>query len=421
MFDLDRWQEIYITLKKNKVRTFFTAFGVFWGIFMLIIMLGSGNGLQNGANAGFGDMATNSMFMWTQQTSMPYKGLPRGRYYNFDNSDTRALTDQIPEIEYIAPRLQGWAGEGGNNVIRAERTGAYTIQGDYPAYNLIEPLNILKGRFINQGDIDEKRKVCVIGERVKNELFNKDEDPIGQYIQVQGVYFQVCGIFSSRKKDRQAEQENQTVMLPFTTLQKTYNYGDRVGWYSITAKKGIAVSSMEEKIKSLMRQRHKIHPDDKRAVGSFNLENEYLKMQRLFSGISILVWIVGIGTLMAGVIGISNIMLVVVKERTREIGVQRAIGASPWIIVSQILMESVILTSFAGYFGLVAGVGVLEAVNMAISGMNTETMMFANPNVSFQVAVTALIILVFSGALAGIIPARKAVTIKPIDALRYEM
>lgn len=421
MFDLDRWQEIYITLKKNKVRTFFTAFGVFWGIFMLIIMLGSGNGLQNGANAGFGDMATNSMFMWTQQTSMPYKGLPRGRYYNFDNSDTRALTDQIPEIEYIAPRLQGWAGEGGNNVIRAERTGAYTIQGDYPAYNLIEPLNILKGRFINQGDIDEKRKICVIGERVKNELFNKDEDPIGQYIQVQGVYFQVCGIFSSRKKDRQAEQENQTVMLPFTTLQKTYNYGDRVGWYSITAKKGIAVSSMEEKIKSLMRQRHKIHPDDKRAVGSFNLENEYLKMQRLFSGISILVWIVGIGTLMAGVIGISNIMLVVVKERTREIGVQRAIGASPWIIVSQIIMESVILTSFAGYFGLVAGVGVLEAVNMAISGMNTETMMFANPGVSFQVAVTALIILVFSGALAGIIPARKAVTIKPIDALRYEI
>lgn len=421
MFDLDRWQEIYITLKKNKVRTFFTAFGVFWGIFMLIIMLGSGNGLQNGANAGFGDMATNSMFMWTQQTSMPYKGLPRGRYYNFDNSDTRALTDQIPEIEYIAPRLQGWAGEGGNNVIRAERTGAYTIQGDYPAYNLIEPLNILKGRFINQGDIDEKRKICVIGERVKNELFNKDEDPIGQYIQVQGVYFQVCGIFSSRKKDRQAEQENQTVMLPFTTLQKTYNYGDRVGWYSITAKKGIAVSSMEEKIKSLMRQRHKIHPDDKRAVGSFNLENEYLKMQRLFSGISILVWIVGIGTLMAGVIGISNIMLVVVKERTREIGVQRAIGASPWVIVSQIIMESVILTSFAGYFGLVAGVGVLEAVNMAISGMNTETMMFANPGISFQVAVTALIILVFSGALAGIIPARKAVTIKPIDALRYEI
>jgi putative ABC transport system permease protein len=420
MFDRDRWNEIWLTLTKNKWRTFFTAFGVFWGIFMLIVMMGSGNGLYNGVNSGWGGMATNSMFMWTQQTTLPYKGLPRGRFFNFRNDDTRALLLNIPEIEYIAPRLQGWGGDGNNNVVRNERTGAFTIFGDYPELNLIDPLYIEKGRFINENDIADKRKVAVIGSRVVSELFVMGEDPLGQYIRIQGVYFQVVGVFSSKKRDQQAQRENQNIIIPFTTLQKTYNYGDIVGWYAMTAKRSFPVADMEARVKAFLMQRHKIHPEDTRAIGSFNVENEFNKMNRLFAGINGLIWIVGIGTLLAGVVGISNIMLVVIRERTREIGIQRALGATPWTIVSQVLAESAVLTTLAGYFGLVAGVGLIELVNKGLSASGSSDNMFQDPGVSFGIALAALGVLIVSGLVAGIIPARKAVTVKPIDALRYE-
>ncbi|HAQ66052.1 MAG TPA: multidrug ABC transporter ATP-binding protein [Bacteroidales bacterium] len=420
MFDRDRWQEIFDTLKKNKMRTFFTAFGVFWGIFMLMVLLGSGEGLRKGVSSGMGDMATNSMFMWTQRTTMPFKGFPRGRFYNFNNGDTRAMIDNIAGIEYIAPRIQGYSEEGNNNVVRGERTGAFTIQGDYPAYNLIDPMNVDRGRFVNDNDIAQNRKVAVIGRRVQEEMFKTEENPIGEYLRINGVYFQIVGVVSSRKNDNEAIRDNQSIYLPFTTVQKTYNYGDIVGWYSLTAKKGYSVSDIETQAKALMRKRHSIDPADTRAVGSFNVENEFLKMTRLFAGIAGLIWIVGIGTLLAGVIGISNIMLVVIKERTKEIGIQRAIGARPWTIVSQIITESVFLTTFAGYLGLVAGVGVIELVNNVMKKMGDSAGMFKDPSVSFHVAVSALIILIIAGVIAGIIPARKAVKIKPIEALRYE-
>ncbi len=420
MFDLDRWQEIFSTLKKNKLRTFFTAFGVFWGIFMLIIMLGSGKGLHNGVSTGMGDMATNSMFMWTRRTTIPYKGFPRGRFYQFRNNDTQALIDNIPEIEQIAPRLQGWGGNGDNNVIRGERTGAFRIQGDYPAYNIIDPVKMLSGRFINKIDIDEKRKNAVIGIRVVDEMFDPDENPIGQYLRIQGVYFKVVGVFQSKKNDQQAEHENQQICIPFTTLQKTYNYGDIVGWYAITAKSNSSVSLVEEKAKALMKTRHRISPDDDRAIGSFNVENEFKKMTNLFAGINGLIWIVGIGTLLAGVIGVSNIMLIVVKERTKEIGIQRAIGATPVNIITQIITESVFLTTLAGYIGLAIGVGIVELVNYILIKTGADTAMFNNPEVDFDKAITALIVLVIAGALAGFIPAKKAVSIKPIDAIRNE-
>ena len=222
IFDIDKWQEIISALKKNKLRTFFTAFGVFWGIFMLVIMLGSGRGLENGVNQDMGDMATNSLFLWTQQTTIPYKGFPRGRSFNFRNSDTEALLNNIPEIEHIAPRIRGWSSEGTNNVVRGERTGNFTIQGDYPEYNLIDPMHIVSGRFINELDIIEKRKVTVIGEQVKNEMFKPEEDPIGEYIRIQGVYFKIIGVSRSKKTARRAEWENQVIILPFTTLQQTY-------------------------------------------------------------------------------------------------------------------------------------------------------------------------------------------------------
>lgn len=421
IFDLDKWNEIYFALKKNPLRTFFTAFGVFWGIFMLIIMMGAGEGLYNGASKDLGDMATNSVFMWSQRTTMPYKGFQRGRYYNFNNEDTKALQQNIPEIEYIAPRIQGWGGEGSNNVIRGDRTGGFNIQGDYPEINLIDPVNVTSGRFINDNDVKDKRKVAVIGLRAFNELFKAEENPIGEYIQIQGVYFQVVGMFQSKKNDQQADRDNQSIYIPFTTLQKVYNYGDMVGWYSITAKPEFPVSIVEEKAKTLLAQRHSIHPEDKRAVGSFNLDKEWSKMTNLFRGIRGLVWIVGIGTLLAGVIGVSNIMLIVVKERTKEIGIQRAIGATPLNIISQIIIESVFLTAVAGYFGLALGVGLLELLNYFLVSSGAKATMFTNPEVDFNAAMRALIILVISGIFAGMIPARRAVSIKPIDAIREEL
>jgi putative ABC transport system permease protein len=407
-------------LRKNPLRTFFTAFGVFWGIFMLIIMMGAGEGLYNGASQDLGDMSTNSVFMWTQRTSMPYKGFPRGRFYRFNNDDTKALLDNIPEIKYIAPRLEGGRRGGGNNIIRGERTASFNVRGDYPEINYIDPVQVTKGRFINHMDIEELRKVAVIGISVFHELFEPHEEPIGQYIQIQGVYFKVIGMFQSKKNDQQAEHDNQALFIPFTTLQKVFNYGNVVGWYSMTAKDDVRVEVVENKARELLKQRHSVHPDDSRAVGSFNLDKEWSKMTNLFTGIRGLVWIVGIGTLLAGVIGVSNIMLIVVKERTKEIGIQRAIGAAPGIIITQIIIESVLLTAVAGYFGLAIGVGLLELINYGLSSSGAETNMFTNPSVDFNKAMWALGILVLSGIFAGLIPARRAVSIKPIDALRDE-
>jgi putative ABC transport system permease protein len=351
---------------------------------------------------------------------VPYKGFPRGRFYNFNNGDTQALIDNIPEIEYIAPRIQGFNRSGDNNVVRAERTGNFQIQGDYPEYNLIDPVKMLQGRFINNLDITNERKVIVIGQRVYEEMFAPGENPIGEYLRITGVYFKVVGLFKSKKNDQQADHENQQVFMPFTTLQKTYNYGDVVGWYSITAKKNVSVSTIEEKAKKIMKQRHSLSPDDDRAIGSANVEEEFKKMTNLFSGINALIWIVGIGTLLAGVVGVSNIMMIIVKERTKEIGIQRALGASPASVISQIITESVFLTAIAGYFGLVIGVAIIEGVNYLLISTNAATGMFANPSVDFAVAIKALIVLVISGAVAGLIPANRAVSIKPIDALRSE-
>jgi putative ABC transport system permease protein len=420
MWDSDRWQEIYHVLKKNKLRTFLTAFGVFWGIFMLVIMLGSGNGLQNGVTQNFGDMATNSVFIWAQQTTVPYKGFPRGRSYNFENEDVKAIKNTVTEIKYLAPRLQAGGFRETNNVVRGLKTGLFNIMGDYPDINLIDPINLQSGRFINQTDISQKRKVAVIGARVVDILFNKGEEPVGQYIQIQGVYFMVIGVFSSKRTGEQANQENQNIFLPFTSLQQTYNYGNAVGFFAVTAKDGIPVSVVEEKTIRLLKQRHSISPSDESAIGHFNLQKEYDKMTGLFFGIRLLVWIVGTGTLIAGVIGVSNIMLVVVRERTKEIGIQRALGATPGKVITQIMMEAIVLTTFAGYFGLASGVGLLELINFALTSSGANTDMFLHPGINFNVAILALTILVFSGGLAGMIPARKAVSVKPIDALRFE-
>lgn len=418
MFDIDKWNEIIQALKKNKLRSFLTAFGVFWGIFMLIIMLGSGNGLSNSVFDNMGDFSTNSCFMWTQNTTMPYKGFSRGRRYNFNNGDTEVLLKNIPEIKALSPRLNGWSGDDGNNTTRGDKAGAFSILGDYPAWQLIDPVEITKGRFINEIDIKDKRKVVAIGQKVVDALFANGENPIGTHIKINGIYFTVVGTFKSKKAGGQAENEEQNIHMPFTTLQRTYNMGDVVGWYAMVAYDEYPVGIVEEKAKAILKARHKIHPDDDRAVGSFNVEKQFKKMTGLFLGINTLIWIVGIGTLIAGVIGVSNIMLVIVKERTKEIGIQRALGAKPIGIIIQIINESVFLTSLAGGLGLVAGVWLVELINMAMAGSEGE--MFKDPEVDFKIATIALVILIVSGALAGLLPASRAVRLKPIDAIREE-
>lgn len=421
MFDLDRWQEIMSALKKNKLRTFFTAFGVFWGIFMLVVMLGSGTGMKNGITSDLGDFATNSVFMWARSTTIPYKGFPRGRNYNFRNDDIDALKREIPEIDILSPRMQGGGSNGGNNVVRGYKSGTFSIVGDYPEWNLIDPAHIENGRFLNRTDLEDKRKVAIIGNKVYEVLFKPGEEAVGQYIQIQGIFFQVVGVFKPKKSGMNfGGDKEQTIFIPLTTFQRIYNYGDLIGLLAFTSKDGTSASVVEKKATALLKRRHSVSPDDDQAMGSFNLEKEYNQMIGLFMGINGLIWIVGIGTLLAGVIGISNIMLVIVKERTKEIGIQRAMGASPWNIITQIITESVFLTTFAGYVGLVLGVGLLELVNKLLSASPSDSNMFKNPGIDFNMAILALVILVVSGAVAGLIPARKAVSIKPIDALRYE-
>jgi putative ABC transport system permease protein len=421
IIDLDKWQEIMIVLRKNKLRTFFTSFGVFWGIFLLVIMMGSGNGLRNSTLEGFGNIATNSFFMWTQRTTMPYKGFQRGRFFNFKNDDAIAIKQNIPEVDVVAPRMQagGYRGSS-NNIIRGDRSGTFSIVGDTPEAFQIEPMNLTMGRLINQNDLSERRKVIVIGDRVYTEMFKKDENPIGEYLRIQGVYFKVVGVVKSKQRGFQAEEDEKTIHMPLNTLQVTYNYGDIVGWFSITAKKGIPASQVEQKTKDFLKTRHTINPEDNRAIGSWNMEEQFNKFSNLFTGITILVWIVGAGTLFAGVVGVSNIMLIVVKERTKEIGIQRAIGAQPAAIMSQIVVESVFLTTVAGYVGLVAGVGLIELVNYLMITYNVQSDMFRHPEINFNMAMLSLGILVVSGIFAGLIPARRAIAIKPIDALRDE-
>jgi len=416
IFERDNWQEIFATIRKNKLRTFLTMLGVFWGIFMLVIMLGSGNGLRNGVLQGFAGTATNSFFMWTQPTNKAYKGMKPGREFYYNLADVEALK-QMPELEIVSPMLQLGGYEGANNVIRGLKTAACEIQANYPNTAKIRQIIIQKGRFINELDIKEKRKICVIGPRVAEMLFKKGEKVIGEYIRINGVYFKVVGLTKVASEGGEGREDAQKINVPFTTYQNAFNSGDKVGWFAIKSRDDVPAEVSEKKAIALLKERHKIAPDDQKAIGHWNMAIEFKKMSGLFFGIELLVWIVGSGTLLAGVIGISNIMLIVVKERTKEIGVKRALGAVPSQIIGQIVLESVFLTAISGYFGLVLGIGLMELLNMAVGdGLD----MFRNPTVDLSVAVTALTILIVSGAIAGLIPANKAVSIKPVDALRSE-
>ncbi|MBC2843468.1 ABC transporter permease [Winogradskyella flava] len=419
MFNRDRWDEILEALNANKFRTLLTAFGVFWGITILVLLLALTNGLRNGVTADFGDFATNSMFMWTQGTSKPYKGLPKGRYFNYKIDDVAAIKSEVSNLKYVSPRNQLGGFRGANNVVRGTKTGAFEIYGDYPEYIKQQPMDILQGRFLSYSDINEKRKICVIGTGVEKGLYDKGEEVLGTYIKINGVNFLVVGTFKMSNSQGDDEQDASTIYIPFTTFGQAFNRGESVGWMAITAVDGITITSIKQQIFDLMKSRHKVHPEDERAIGHFDLSEQFGRVNGLFSILSLVGYFVGALVLMSGIIGINNIMLIVVKERTKEIGVRRALGATPWMIKGQILQESLVLTILSGMLGVSFAALVIWIMNAILDNAGPVEN-FANPSVGMQVVFTALIILVVSGLLAGLIPANRATKMKPVDALRIE-
>lgn len=415
IFDPDRWQEIWTTITHNKSRSALTAFGVFWGMFMLVLMVGAGNALQSGIFSQIEGFATNSAFFTAETTSLPYKGFQKGRRWNMINSDIPVIRDRVEELEYLSPVL--FAGGNDKNVVRGEKHGSYMVKGCYPEYDLIEKSKMIYGRYINEIDIAQRRKVCVIGERIHEVLFNEGEDPIGAQIRVNGIYFQVIGVAGGISGVSIGGRTEETVVLPFSTMQQAFNQGNVIHFLAATAKKNVPVKVVQDKITNVLKQQHKISPDDKEAIFSMNIEEQFKMFNYLDIGITALIWVVGLGTLFAGAIGVSNIMLVTVRERTKEIGIRRALGATPRNIISQILSESVVLTLIAGITGIVAGVGILRATGIVLS---QGDQFFKDPQISFNMAVTSLIILIVIGTMAGYVPAQRAMMIKPVEAIGEE-
>ena len=419
MFNKDRWKEIMEVLSSNVFRTLATSFGVGWGVFILIILLAAGKGLENGIRADFGDIATNTMFMWSRSTTIPYKGLPKGRQFSFKIEDVQAIKDNVPNLRFISPRNQLGGFGGGNNVVRGLKTGAFNVYGDYPQIIKQEPMTITSGRFINQNDVDDKRKVAVIGDGVKNELYDKGEEVLGTYLKIQGVNFMVVGTYKKKSNDGDGEEGQKEIFVPFTAFSQAFNMGNDVGWMAITALDGSSISNLKEKIVSVVKEKRKVHPDDKRAVGYFDLYEQFNRVESLFGALRWVAYFVGVLVLLSGIIGVSNIMLIVIKERTKEIGIRRALGEAPWSIKKQVLMESIFLTIISGMIGIIFGAAFIYGVNAILDSIGPVDM-FINPSVSLGVVISALLILVFSGLLAGFIPAQSAIKIRPIDALRTE-
>lgn len=419
MFNRDRWKEILEVLTSNWFRTVLTAFGVFWGILILIILLAAGKGLENGIKSDFGDIATNTMFIWTRRTTKAHMGLPKDREFSFKTSDRELLESRFPELRYISPRNQLGGFRGGSNVIRGIKTGAYNIYGDYPEIINQDPMGITAGRFLNQNDIREKRKIAVIGEGVVSEMYDPGEEVLGSYLKIQGVNFMVVGTYKKKSNDGDGEEGQKQIFVPFTTFSQAFNRADNVGWMAITANDGASITSLKEDIVNTLKEKHKVHPDDQRAIGYFDLYEQYNRVESLFGAMRFIAYFVGILVLLSGIIGVSNIMLIVVKERTKEIGIRRALGEQPWSIKLQILLESIFLTIISGMAGIAMGALFIYAVNSLLDA-NGPVDMFMNPSVSLGVVIGALVILMASGLLAGFIPAQSAIRVKPIDALRTE-
>jgi len=410
LFDSDTWQEIYGSIRKNKLRTFITILGVWWGIFLLVALLGAARGMENGFTKLFGNFATNSVFMWTQSTDTPFKGFQKGRTFNLTFNDIEVLKSEFKdEIKLLAPRNQT-----NNLIIHNFKSGNFQVSGDYPILDQIQKKKLLYGRFLNQNDISDEAKVTVISEEMYKQLFDKNVNPIGTQIKINSISYKVIGVYQVGT----IGIDGDTAYIPFTTFQRVYNRANKVDWMMITANDGIDIIQMEKDILLTLKNLHNVHPEDNRAFGSVNLGERIGKFTGFLKGIQFLTWFVGIATLIAGVFAIGNILLITVKERTKEIGIRRAIGATPKEIRRQVILESVFLTTIAGMLGIFFGAFVLFFVDKFFG--QGEDAALVNPTVNIPIILLAFFILIVLGTLIGLIPAFMATIIKPIEALREE-
>jgi len=409
MFDFDKWQEIFSTISKNKLRTFLTGFSVFWGNFMHIILLGSGNGLENGFKADFEEDAINSIWVYRGQTTIPYKGMKEGRQIQFTDRDYEMIKTQVPGVSQVSSRL--WLGT--RQMVYGNKKGAYQIISCHPGQFYTENASMIDGRFIDDIDIKQCRKVIVIGEPIRKEFF-PNNDHIGKELKVDGIPFKVIGSF----KDGGGNRDNRRGYIPMTTGQRVFAKGNNVHALSMLVGDADLPTTVRiaDDIRRKMADLHVFSPLDQRAVWINNTTEQFMQVLKVLKAISFFVWAIGLGTIVAGVVGIGNIMMIVVKERTREIGIRKALGATPAAVVSMIILEAIFITGIAGYLGLVCGVFTLEAVSGAI----TDPGIFRNPSVELGTAAWATVVLIISGTLAGLFPALKAASIKPIEALREE-
>ncbi|SDR91482.1 putative ABC transport system permease protein [Polaribacter sp. KT25b] len=411
LFEADTWQEIYGSIRKNKMRTAITIIGVLWGIFLLVVLLGAARGMENGFNKLFGNFATNSVFVWTQSTDKPFKGFQEGRRFTLTMNDIDVLKSEYSdEIKLLAPRNQT-----NNLIIKDFKSGDFQVSGDYPILDQIQKKQLLYGRFLNQNDILSIAKVAVISEDMYKQLFDIGEFPIGQLIKINSINYNVIGVY---KPSNTINFDGDCAYIPFTTFRKVYNTANKVDWMMITANEGTNIEQMERDVLLTLKGLHKVHPEDERAFGSVNLGKEIGKITGFLVGMQFLTWFVGIATLIAGVFAIGNILLITVKERTKEIGIRRALGATPKNIRQQIILESVFLTTIAGMLGIIFGGLVLYIIDTAF-GQGPDAALI-NPTVNIPIILIAFATLIVLGTLIGLIPAHMATVVKPIEALREE-
>jgi len=417
---LDHWQEVFQTLRRNRLRTFLTACGVFWGVFMLVVMLGFGRGLENGVVRGFRNWAFNSVMIWTEVTALPHAGRQPGRRIQLTMDDAEAVRRRVDGIELVVPRNWGGGWGGSSAVGRKDKTEGFNVVAGSVDDLRLEALPIEAGRFLDPLDVSEVRKVAVIGARVRDVLFAKNEDPVGASIKVSGTEMTVVGVFRSPAPGEQGDWSNGRVFVPRSTFARINGLGPRVDALTLLVAPERSAADVETEAKALLKMRQFVAPDDNRAIRAFNLSKEFGKIQLLFRSISALTWIVGLLTLFAGALGVSNIMMIAVAERTREIGIRKALGATPSSIVAQIVTEATVLTSLAGYTGLVAGVALVEGIARLMAGAAARGPQLGMPELDIGKALIAAVVLTVAGALAGLAPARSAVAVRPVEALAHE-
>ena len=413
-FDVDSFREIADSLVRNKSRSLLTGFGVFWGVFMLLFMIGGGAGLKQTIEANFEGFATNTAIMVSSQTSEPYKGFQEGRYWQMNYTDVDRLKMMLPELETVTPSVSSW----GSSIVRGEYSTSGALKGVYADFTKIEEPLIAYGRPLNEADIQQERKVCMIGKRIYQDLFPEGGDPCGQFIRVGAVYYQVVGVDFSSGNISINGRADQSVSVPLPVAQKILNRGNTVDMICATARSGVRMTELEPRIRQIMARQHQFNAKDKQAMFILNTEQIFSLVDNLFNGVNFLILLVGLGTILAGVIGVSNIMMVTVKERTTEIGIRRAIGATPKDILSQIILESISLTLVAGSFGIVFAVQLLRLTGTIVEASGEGS--GASFQIGFWLAVAAALLLTVLGVIAGLAPASRALAIKPVDAMRDE-